>query len=210
VRREELIATPEAAAWYDHWIKHQPDPEDARETSTKRRGNHLWKLAATLAISEGHLPRIHLSDFQLAAAIFEHEWAYFRRLLGILEQPPEVDFMDYIEEVLFKAGAVEPAAMMKHELFRVLRGRKGLTPPTVKAIPLLESLDAAGRIRHLKGYSRLKGKPATGEAYQLTAEAAQDHVPKRRGAKPKLVETSTLSDDNAEPILQGAEDGLDG
>ena len=98
--------------------------------------------------------------------------------------------MDHIERVLFKAGAIAPAFMKKHELFRTLRGRKGLTPPTVKAVPLLESLEAAGRIRH--------SKSGTAETYQLSAEAANDYKPRVRST-PELVEPSTTSaEDGAE------------
>ncbi len=56
--------------------------------------------------------------------------------------------------------------MTRRDLFQVLRFKKGLSPPTLRAVPYLESLEQAGRIRQLVN--------GTHRGYQLTREAAED------------------------------------
>ena len=205
-----MLATGEANLWYEDWYSAQREALEAQEPSVKRKANHLWKLAAILAISDKSAPYIQVHHFQQAALIFEAEWVYFRMMLGILDEPPEAAQMTYIEQVLLKAGAVEPEYMMKGELFRILRNRKGLTPPTVRAVPLLQSLEAAGRIRHLLNVTKLTNQRAnTGEAYQLTGEAAADQKQVRsrhRLVKPTPeVETEEASGDEPPALFEGAE-----
>jgi len=170
--REEIIATSEATEWFKkEWFPNQPEPTDDRDYSLPRKANHLWKLAAILCISDGSLPEIHPHHFQLAAKLLDSERRHFRELLGFMDEPVEGEQMRWIEDLLFRSGAVEPSYMLRSKLFSLLRSRKGLSPPTLRAKPFLEDLEVMGRVKHLV---RVGKPPHTGEAYQLTTEAAED------------------------------------
>ncbi|MFQ6027461.1 MAG: hypothetical protein ACE5Q6_08220 [Dehalococcoidia bacterium] len=186
--REEMIPTVEAAQWYDHWYRQQEESPDEQDTSVKRRANHLWKLAATLSISDNAIPYIHMRHFQLAARIFDLEWTYFHKLLGVLGSAPEGRNMDYIESILLRFNAVEgrvPGHMLQSVLFRMLRHREGLTPPTTRAAPILKSMEAANRIRVVPVVT--KGR--AGRGYQLTQEAMNDYPERKKHRQPNPAST---------------------
>ena len=167
--REEIVATPEGKEYFEKWFRLQPEPEDERDYSLPRKANHLWKHAAILSISSGDVPLIHAQHFEQAARIMEVERHHFRKLLGEMDAPPEALQMQQLQDILFRAGAVEPAYIMRSTYFDMLRTRKGLCPPTMKAVPLLEDLEKSGRVNHLLNV----GKGNTqGQAYQLTKSAA--------------------------------------
>lgn len=178
LNREELVATREANDWFESWYMAQQEPEDRREHSVKRKANHMWKVAAWLSLSDESAPHIHARHFITAARVLNHEWFHYRRLLGHMEESNETQLMGYIERLLWRAGAVEgktPGYMMKSELYSLMRAKKGLSPPTVRATPLLQSLLAAERIYLLQGAKSPKSRGhKTGEAYQLSREAAED------------------------------------
>ncbi|TFH58051.1 MAG: DUF3987 domain-containing protein [Gemmatimonadales bacterium] len=175
--REEMVATPDAERWFNEWYWQQEESMDPQEASVKRRANHLWRLAAVFSLSEDAQPYIRLEDFQAAARVFETEWGWTRQLLEIIEEPAELDHMRYIERVLFQAGAIAPEHMLRSALFSKLRNRKGLSPPTVRAAPLLESLEQAGRIEKVA----VQSVGRTAEAYRLTQATAAEMVAKRKG-----------------------------
>jgi hypothetical protein len=170
-RPEEILATEEATTWYEAWYHAQHASLDPREYSIPRLANHVWKLAATLSISDGSLPWIHPRHFQQAALVLSHEMAWYRKLLGYMEQAPEAALMNRLERTLYVNGAVAPARMMRSRLFDAVRGVRGLSPPTVRAVPLLESLEASGRIKTLALRNGQSGKLTTW--YQLMPEAAE-------------------------------------
>jgi hypothetical protein len=210
-RREELLATPHANEYYEQWYHNQEDSPDPQETSVKRKANHLWKLAAVLAISDGTAPYIHSRHFALADTIFSAEWRYHRMLLNELDAAPEFKQMGYIESILHHKGAVEgqdPGYITRRDLFAILRSRKGLSPPTIRATPILDTMEASGRINKID-----KGGPAgrNREAYQLTARAAAEHgpVPRRRRGAPKLrsVKDPTPEQDTPAPKKTTAKPG---
>lgn len=163
----ELVARPDAVRWYEEWYHAQREPEDPREISVARRGNHLWRYAAYIALGNGHEPWISLRDFEAAARIQDYELRCYRELLVALEVDPSAELMSHIERQLYRHDAIAPDGWMtRSDLFRLIRERKGLSPPTLRAIPYLESLEAAGRIRQ-----RVNGAH---RYFQLTSEAAAD------------------------------------
>lgn len=162
----EMCGNAAACAWFEEWYHALREPDDPRELSTARRANHLWRYAAYISLGNGRLPWITVQDFQAAELIQAYELASFRTLLAALESDPASDLMAYIEGVLYRHSAIEPDVMSRRDLFQVLRFKKGLAPPTVKAAPFLESLEAAGRIRHL-----VNGRS---NGYCLTENAAAD------------------------------------
>lgn len=172
VRREELTADPEATDYMNDWYLKRPDPADAREHSIPRQTNHMWRIAGIHAVSDESAPWIRLRHFQETDAILETEWRGYRRLLGALEEDSVAHLMRYMERILADHGALEDEGWMKRSaLFAIVRFKQGLTPPLVKAVPLLESLEAAGRI------SRVTLGRA--EAYHLVGDAAEEARRKR-------------------------------
>lgn len=172
----EIIARPDAVRLYDEWWNAQREPEDQREFSLPRRANHLWRYAAYIALGNGREPWIALRDLEAAVRIQNYEMRCYRQLLVTLEADPAAELMDYIERQLYRHDAIAPEGWMtRSALFRLLRERRGLNPPTLKALPYLESLEQSGRI-----HQRVNG---THRYFQLTREAAED-LARRFGSRP--------------------------
>ena len=175
--REEMVPTPEAEEWYQDWYSSQDDAEDPREVSLSRRANLIWKLAATLAISDDSMPWMHARHFDRAVQILSYEWSQFRRLLYVVEEVAEDRLMNHLERLLLKHGAVAPKYVMRTRLLQVARSKKGLSPPLTKTIPLLENLIAAGRVVKYKDvHSGDASEVGTkrGEGYAITPEVAEE------------------------------------
>lgn len=168
--REELLATPEGLDWYNDWYKEQRDPEDVRMQSIARRGNQVWKLAGVLAMADESCPWIGLKHFMAASRVLKNEAFHYTKLLGLLEQTPDSQLMDHIEQVLLRHKAYGDQWMTRSELFQILRTKKGLSPPTVKALPLIQSLEASDRIDVRVGTTPNRKN----EAYRLTRPALVD------------------------------------
>lgn len=174
LRPLQFTATRAGEAWFDEWFHAQPE-KDAHGVSKPRRANHLWRTAAYITMSRTNAV-IDLDEFQRSAAIMEYEWTSLTRLTEHMQRDEHGDYMDYIERILFENEAVEPSYMFRRDLFQRLRNRKGLSPPTVKALPYLESLQKTDRVKLLVNVGVGTSK---GHAYQLT-QAAYDELRARR------------------------------
>lgn len=146
LRPLEMAARPDAVKWFDRWFHGRPPPE-SHETSKPRQANLLWRTAGYIALSRGSTPWIEVDDFARGADILDHNWERFGLLSILLEQDEGAKLMDYLEGVLLKQGAVEPGYMLLSQFYQVIRAKRGLSPPTLKAKPFLESLQQAQRIR---------------------------------------------------------------
>jgi hypothetical protein len=169
--RQALVATPEAHEWYDNWYRGTPEYTDAQMPSVKRQANNLFQLAGTFALSDQSAPYIHTHHFEKAAAVFDRTWRDFGRFLLEMERTPEITNSEYLEKVIWEQS--QRAGMVsRRQLFNVVRQKAGLSPPSVKALPLLESLEMAGRVEKVVLRTGSGGRPT--EAYRLTDEAAEE------------------------------------
>lgn len=181
-RREELIASPSAIRWFEDWFHRQDHtPDLPHEPSLKRRANHLWKLAGILTLSDGRAPHIMDDHFELADRVFDFEWTRFRKLLGVLEEPPESELMDVIEAWLERRGAIQGTSVFaKHrDLYAMCANRRGLSPPTQRAKPLLDTLVETERVVR----EPVQRRGQTTYQYQLGVDRAEDRK-RRRGGQP--------------------------
>jgi hypothetical protein len=155
----EMVATPDAEEWYDWWYDQQPHSSEESGMSRHRKSNHVWKLAAILAISAGDAPWISIKHFASAVDYIDNEELYFAEFHKAIHKAPEDDHHMYILKTLRKWGG----EASQSRLFNLLRQRKGLSPPNIKARPYLSALEQMGKLVQEKGE---KG----GIVYKLTKE----------------------------------------
>jgi hypothetical protein len=138
----ELLPTKEANDWYDDWYNRQPKTSDLTGMSTKRRANHIWKVAGILCLSDGSAPWIKQRHISYAAELLAYEETQFEEFMNQIQRAPEADHFDYILRTLRRHGG----KMSQTKLFDLLRNRKALSPPTQKAVPFMRSLEQMGRV----------------------------------------------------------------
>lgn len=138
----EMLPTPDAIKWYDVWYNYQPKTSDLTGMSTKRRANHIWKLAAILSLSDGDAPWIKETHIKQAAEYLAHEEVQFQLFIDQVQRAPEADLFKYIIKVLRKNGG----SLLQNRLFDKLRNKRALSPPSQKAVPFMRSLEQMGLV----------------------------------------------------------------
>jgi hypothetical protein len=139
---EALMMTPEAEQWHDEWYLKQPGKvDDPVLQSRKRRSNHVYRLAGILCLNEECIPYIQLRHLQLAVELLDREVMFYDKFRGLVDQAPEVDLENHILKVIQRHPKIT-----RGQLFNLLRQKKGLNPPSVRATPYLDTLLEVGLV----------------------------------------------------------------
>jgi DNA-binding MarR family transcriptional regulator len=162
----ELFPNKACTKFYEDWYNSQPKIGEFTSMTLHRKANHAWKLAGVLSLSAATQPHITEETFKEAIDILDAEESRFMEFLTAVDKAPEADLFMYIAKMLLRWGG----DATQSKLFNSLRQKRGLSPPNIRAVPILQAMAQMGWLE-IQRVGR-------GVVYKLTEEG-REHA--RRG-----------------------------